>query len=212
VPVRTGTDGGMNPVFLAAVQAHGGTETRIESSSLPGSIPANIRPPGEPMPEGPTGSTGGTMSLASSDSRPVSGGFFGGLFSSGGDSGKPNDSGNPNDSGKTSDKSSSASGGVFSRMFGLRGAEGETTPAPKPKAKPATQTAAVGAVRPKPPAQPPAPAQGDVKTANSGTAKPAPDTTGTAPPQPTAAGSTSLISGGQAALPSSFADRWNTMR
>jgi murein L,D-transpeptidase YafK len=204
VPVRTGTDGGMNPVFLAAVQAHGGTETRIESSSLPGSIPANIRPPGEPTPEGPTGSTGGTMSLASSDSRPVSGGFFGGLFSSGGDTAKPNDSG------KTSDKSSSESGGVFSRMFGVRGAEGEPTPAPKPKAKPvSTQTAAAGAIRPKPPA-PPAPAQGDVKTANAGAAKPAtaPETTGTAP----AAGSTSLISGGQAALPSSFADRWNTMR
>jgi len=49
VPVRTGTDGGMNPIFLAAVQARGGTESRIESRSLPGSIPANIRPPGIPQ-------------------------------------------------------------------------------------------------------------------------------------------------------------------
>src|SRR5205807_6304560 len=88
VPVRTGTDGGMNPVFLAAVQAHGGTDSKIESSSLPGSIPANIRPPGKPEPEGATGST---MSLASADSRPVSGGLFGGLFSSSGDSARTSD-------------------------------------------------------------------------------------------------------------------------
>src|SRR5260370_4736297 len=67
VPVRTGTDGGMNPIFLAAVQAHGGTESRIESRSLPGSIPANIRPPGEPAVE----ATGSTMVLASSESRPA---------------------------------------------------------------------------------------------------------------------------------------------
>jgi len=203
VPVRTGTDGGMNPVFLAAVQAHGGTDSRIESSSLPGSIPANIRPPGPPTPEGPTGSTGTTMSLASAESRPApapSGGLFGGLFSSGGDSAK------------SSDKSSSESPGVFdrmSRLVGLRGSEAETAPAPKPKAKPATQTAAAGAIRPKPPAQQGAPAQGDVKTANAGAIKPASEPAAATPPQP---GNTGLINGGQAAPASSFESRWSTMR
>jgi len=206
VPVRTGTDGGMNPVFLAAVKAHGGTDSRIESSSLPGSIPANIRPPGEPMSEGPTGST---MSLASAESRPApapaaSGGLFGGLFSTGGDNAKPSDS----------PKSSSESPGVLSRMFGLHGSEPETAPAPKPKAKPAAQTASAGAIRPKPPAPQPAPAQGDAKTANAGAIKPSstPETTGATPTQPTTAASAGLISGGQAALPSSFESRWSTMR
>jgi murein L,D-transpeptidase YafK len=206
VPVRTGTDGGMNPVFMAAVQAHGGTDSRIESSSLPGSIPANIRPPGPPAPEGPTGST---MSLASAESRPApapSGGLFGGLFSSSGDNGN---------SGKSSDagKSSGDSGSVLdrmSRMVGLRGSEPETTATPKPRAARTTQTAAAGAIRPKP-AQPPAPAQPDLKTTSVGATKPVPSSTA-APAETPAQPSASLISGAQAPLPSSFESRWNTMR
>jgi murein L,D-transpeptidase YafK len=78
VPVRTGTDGGMNPVFMAAVIAHGGTESRIEAKSLPGSIPANIRPPGTPREPATETTTGSTMSLASAG--PAS--FFSGLFAS----------------------------------------------------------------------------------------------------------------------------------
>jgi len=35
VPTRTGTDGGMNPVFMAAVIAHGGTDSRIEAKTCP---------------------------------------------------------------------------------------------------------------------------------------------------------------------------------
>ena len=62
VPVRTGMDGGMNPVFLSAVQSHGGTEQRITSAN--GSIPANIRPPG-PRDDLPTGSAGGTSNTVS---------------------------------------------------------------------------------------------------------------------------------------------------
>jgi hypothetical protein len=184
------------------VQAHGGTDSKIESSSLPGTIPANIRPPGKPEPEGATGST---MSLASADSRPVSGGLFSGLFSSSGDSAKSND------------KSSSDSPGVLdrmSRMVGLRGSEPDTTPTPKPKAaKPAaTQTASAGtasagAIRPKPPA----PAQPGDKTASA--SKPAPSAPETPPPsQASSANNASLMNGAQAPLPSSFDSRWNTMR
>src|SRR5205085_5194089 len=108
------------PSVLAARHAHGGNDGRAESSSLPGSLPANSRPPGEPMVEGPTGST---MSLASTDSRAApaprssnqvasagSGGLFGGLFSSGGDRGKSS--------------GDAQSGGVLdrmSRLVGLRG-------------------------------------------------------------------------------------------
>ena len=58
VPVRTGTDGGMNPIFMAAVIAHGGTENRIESRnrcrapSRPISVRRASRPP-RPRPAAP---------------------------------------------------------------------------------------------------------------------------------------------------------------
>jgi murein L,D-transpeptidase YafK len=216
VPVRTGTDGGMNPVFLAAVQAHG-TETRIESSSLPGTIPANIRPPGQPVAvaEGPTGST--SMSLASAESRPApaprSGGLFAGLFSSGGDS--PKGGGDNTKSGADGAKSaakSGESGGVVDRMsraVGLRGSEPSADVSSKPKvaAKPAqTQTAsAAGAIRAK--AQPPS--QPDEKPASP--AKPQ-DLSQPASGTP-ANGNGSLISGGQPSVASgTFDSHWNSAR
>jgi murein L,D-transpeptidase YafK len=215
VPVRTGTDGGMNPVFLAAVQAHGGTESRIESRSLPGSIPANIRPPGEPAVE----ATGSTMGLASSESRPVpasrsstqvasagSGSLFGGLFSSNDDSAKSN--------------GDSRSGGVLDRMsrfVGLHGSDpADAPPVPKPKpsaAKPAqTASAAVGAIRSKSLA----PAQSDVKSVSTDAVKPqgatAPQQPPEAPPTETASNA-NLLKGAQATVPAgSFDTRWSAMR
>jgi murein L,D-transpeptidase YafK len=212
VPVRTGTDGGMNPVFLAAVQAHGGTESRIESRSLPGSIPANIRPPGDPvMGETPTGST---MSLASTESRPApaprssaqvasagSGSLFGGLFSAGDDGARSS--------------GDSTSGGVLdkvSRLVGLHGSDPADAPASKAKpAKPA-QTASAGAIRPKPAA----PVQSDVKSANAGAVKSpaaaAPQQPAEAPPTETASNA-SLLRGAQATVPAgSFDSRWGAMR
>jgi murein L,D-transpeptidase YafK len=206
VPVRTGTDGGMNPVFLAAVQAHGGTESRIESRSLPGSIPANIRPPGDPiMGETPTGST---MSLASTESRPApaprssaqvasagSNSLFGGLFSSGDDSAKSS--------------GDSSSGGVLdkvSRLVGLHGADPADAPASKAKPAKPPQTASAGAIRPKPAA----PAQSDVKSANAGAFKPQ---TQQQPAETETASNASLLRGAQATVPAgSFDNRWGAMR
>jgi murein L,D-transpeptidase YafK len=46
VPVTTGIDGGMNPVFLAAVKSHGGPGATIRTAS--GTIPADVHPPAEP--------------------------------------------------------------------------------------------------------------------------------------------------------------------
>ena len=43
-PVRTGTDGGMNPTFLAAVKSHGGPGANIRTAV--GTIPAHVNPPG----------------------------------------------------------------------------------------------------------------------------------------------------------------------
>jgi murein L,D-transpeptidase YafK len=208
VPVRTGTDGGMNPGVIAAGGAHGGTDARIEARSLPGSIPANIRPPGDPI-MGET--TGSTMSLASTESRPAaaprsstqvasgggSGGLFGGLFSSSGD-----DSAKSGDSGSVLDK--------MSRLFHGSDPAADTASAAKAKtpAK-STQTASTGAIRPKPQA----PAQSDTKSdaKSAATAKPQ------APPadaQPTeTASNANLLRGAQPTVPAgSFDSRWGAMR
>jgi murein L,D-transpeptidase YafK len=88
VPVKMGVDGGMNDTFLSAVKSHGGPGADIKTAS--GTIPAHVNPPGQPR-----DTTGSTMSLASSESRPASlqvasagassGGFasfFGNLFGS----------------------------------------------------------------------------------------------------------------------------------
>jgi hypothetical protein len=52
-PVKTGTDGGMHPVFLAAVKGVGdpsaGDVIRTEPYRLPGTIPAHAVPPREPI-------------------------------------------------------------------------------------------------------------------------------------------------------------------
>ena len=46
VPVTTGIDGGMNPIFLAAVKSRGGPGATIRTAS--GTIPAYVNPPAEP--------------------------------------------------------------------------------------------------------------------------------------------------------------------
>ena len=46
VPVTTGVDGGMHPIFLAAVKSNGGPGASIRTAS--GTIPAHVNPPAEP--------------------------------------------------------------------------------------------------------------------------------------------------------------------
>ena len=46
VPVTTGIDGGMNPIFLQAVKSHGGPGAAIRTAS--GTVPAYVNPPKEP--------------------------------------------------------------------------------------------------------------------------------------------------------------------
>jgi murein L,D-transpeptidase YafK len=213
VPVRTGTDGGMNQVFLAAVQAQGGTTFPIRASnSVPGTIPANIRPPGAQAPA----ETTGTISLASAESRPVpapgpsgSGNLFSGLFSSNGDSAKGNDS-------KASAPQPS-SGGVLDRMSRLVGLGGgsdqsatDTAAAvkSKPVAKP-TQTAAASATTAHPktattPAATTASTQADAKPATTA-AKPTAQTD----TQQEAVNTANLLRGAQTPVPAgSFDSRW----
>jgi len=130
-PVRTGTDGGMNPTFLAAVKSHGGGGANIRTAV--GTIPAHVNPPGAPQPETTTGST---MSLASSESKPAAA---------------------PRSSVQVASASSGGGiGGFFGNLFGSK-SESEQPAAESPAAKPKSaaaakpqQTAAAGAARPKP--------------------------------------------------------------
>ena len=52
-PIRTGTDGGMHPVFLANIRpagdAAGGDVLRADPYKLPGTLPAAVSPPREPI-------------------------------------------------------------------------------------------------------------------------------------------------------------------
>jgi murein L,D-transpeptidase YafK len=218
VPVRTGADGGMNPVFLAAVEKQGGTTFPIRaSSSVPGTIPANIRPPGAPAPT----ETTGTISLASAESRPVpapgssgSGNLFTGLFSTSGDNTKGNDSA------KASASAPQQSGGGvldrMSRLVGLGGGSDQSAAdaaaaKPKPAAK---QTAAAPAtVRSKTttpatttPAAATASTQAEAKPATA-TGKP-PAQTDT---QLEAVNTANLLRGAQTPVPAgSFDSRWGS--
>jgi hypothetical protein len=65
VPVTTGIDGGMNPIFLAAVKSHGPGAT-IRTAS--GTIPAHVNPPAELN----QSATAGLLSFASTASAPRS--------------------------------------------------------------------------------------------------------------------------------------------
>ncbi|HWF95221.1 MAG TPA: hypothetical protein VG291_09720, partial [Xanthobacteraceae bacterium] len=170
---------------------------------------------------------GSTMSLASTESKPVPGprssaqvasagpsnNLFGGLFSSSGDASKSSTDSQP---------------GVFDRVSKLlhgsdtAGTDAAAPPTPKARptaAKPATQTASAppGAIRPKSPTTSPttspSPVQSDVKSATAGAGKsqaPPAD----AQPQPVeTANNTNLLRGAQPPVPAGgFDSRWGAMR
>jgi murein L,D-transpeptidase YafK len=89
-PIKTGTDGGMNPVYLAALNAkdpsQGGATTVNTVAATPhGTIPPTVNPPRAPTPvyaSRETVAESTKVVLASAESRPVdepgsSSGFFG---------------------------------------------------------------------------------------------------------------------------------------
>jgi murein L,D-transpeptidase YafK len=197
-PAKMNVDGGMNPSFLAAVKSHGGPGATIKTAM--GTIPPHVNPPAEPA----EATTGSFLSLASAESKPAPapgprssvqvasaaptssggiGGFFGNLFGS-----KSDD--------QTADTRSQPAASAP-----------KTKPAASPTAAKPTQTAAVGAIRPK---SEPRPA--DAKTASSATASAGNATA--AKPQPAPArqeanadsqsqtASTGLLSGAAPTMPS----------
>jgi hypothetical protein len=203
VPVRTYADGGMHPVFVAAVknnQIGVAPQEALFVSTPPGTIPPTVRPPRIPeLAEAPimNGHTPPPTQMAIAEPEPApakpaaqSGNLFGSLFSSGGAAKKDN-----------------ALLDHMARLVGLRSADAapakaKAAPAPKPKpaARP-TRVASHGAIKPKPaePALPkPAVAQAE-----------APVPVRAPAPAPTA----SAMNGAVPVVPAgSFESRWSTLR
>jgi murein L,D-transpeptidase YafK len=152
-PAAMSVDGGMNPVFLAAVKSHGGPGSEIKTAL--GTIPAHVNPPAEP--ETTTGSFG-FLSLASSESRPAP---------------APKSNSNVQVASATP-ASSGGIGGFFSNLFGSKGDDqsaAETKPPPivgTPKTKPAAKPTAVALAAAKPKAESKSePRPAETKTANA---------------------------------------------
>jgi murein L,D-transpeptidase YafK len=233
-PIRTGTDGGMHPVFQAALHQHGVLDSEGGLRSLfdtkaPGTIPATVNPPRPTDPA--TGVAVGTPAaaptygLASTESKPApaqrqaaprpaaadSGNMFTRLFSSDGDP-APAAQGGKSDGGLT---------GSVSRMFGL-GEDKKPPPpvvsraaAPRPAAKPSQLAKAKPATAPTTAAAPaPAPAlQAEPKAA------PQPQYAAAKPPAPPVdpagrapSNDAGLLSNQPMAPVGSFESRWGTGR
>jgi len=174
-PIKTNADGGMHPVFVAAVKRNQlgvAPSDSFLSSTPPGTIPPTVRPPRIPeLADAPASqgvaqashsSTGevsppqSTFAAANSSdsqasSKPL--GFFASLFSS--KSSTPAETkaaeAKPAEK-KSAEKKSGSPIDRMARLVGLRKDEDKAAEAgakPKPAAKPA-QSTANGAIRPKP--------------------------------------------------------------
>jgi murein L,D-transpeptidase YafK len=190
-PIKMGVDGGMNATFLAAVKSHGGPGATIRTAA--GTIPPHVNPPGELSAETTTGST---LSLASSESKPASG---------------------PRSSVQVASAAPGSSGGVggfFGNLFGSKAEDQgaasrgtQPTEASASKSKPAASAAkpgqsAASAPRPKSEPQP-----AETKTANAAATKPSP------PKQEASANAAGLLNGAAPTVPSGGFDgrfgAWN---
>jgi murein L,D-transpeptidase YafK len=227
-PIKTGTDGGMHPIFLAKlkqqrneVMDNDGRMQALAPVSTPGSLPDTVNPPREAevvatgtvaaadlptprtAPQRKTGSAPAeqpTQRVASSEPpTQARSGLFGNLFSS------------------SSSTERRDEGGVLSRMgrmIGLGGSASAATqpqPAPKPKPVPAARPAQTAAT----PHPKPAPQNADTGNAathkTAGAAQPQPQDNAQPPARP--ASSASLMSGAQPVVQSSnFDSRWGALR
>ena len=201
-PIRTGADGGMHPVFQAALHPRmildtDGGVRNIFDSKAPGTIPATVNPPKpvNPATSVPAGTpASGGYGLASAGSKPVAA--------------QPPASGGP----RVAD-----SGNFFTRLFSSDGDKpaaqaptGSVSNEKKAPARPAPKPAQVAA--PKAPPAPPAAAHADPKAApppQYAAAKPLPPA-GEPPPKPS--GDAGLFSSQPTAPTGSFDSRWGTGR
>jgi murein L,D-transpeptidase YafK len=221
VPVRMGTDGGMNPVFVAALQGgvlrdSEGNIRSIMPVTAPGTIPPNVNPPHAPAPD-TTGSVGAPASAPASPATPRPGSLFAGAtppasqpartqVATAGDGG-PVTSGKPEQQENIFGRMTSTMG----RWVGLGGNEGP--PAEPKAAKPEPKPAATAAIRPKPKAVASAtpPAEKPAAAAAAAPAQQPQQQAAAAPAAPAPAGSTGFVNPG--ALPvGSFDSRWGGAR
>ncbi|BBF91320.1 L,D-transpeptidase family protein [Blastochloris tepida] len=161
-PVKTGTDGGMHPVFLAAVKGVGdpslGDIIRSEPfSRLPGTVPAHAVPPREPTvaaAPAPAKATADKSTAAKPAQKPATAVA----------------------SASSSSSSSSSSGNWFTRLFSSREDKPDPEITASTPASPApSRTASASASTPQPPARPAAVPQ---TATPAQAAKPAPSGTG----------------------------------
>jgi murein L,D-transpeptidase YafK len=233
-PVRTGADGGMHPVFVAAVKRNevGVAPTAYSTASIPGTIPATVRPPripelaeaplvtgnaiapppggahsvsGEPPMQAATPAEPVRVASAEPSSTPITTGTAaaGNFFS-----------GLFSSSSTASDKKSE--GGMMDRaakFIGLRGSDEKPAPAatPKPRAEPKVaarpapkpaQTSSNGAIRPKPAEAKPV----ETPPATRTVAQPAPAAAPQTPPASAIAGAAPVVPAG------TFDSRWSAFR
>ena len=240
-PIRTNADGGMHPVFVAAVKRNqiGVAPNAFLLASAPGTIPATVRPPRIPelidtpvvtasAPESRHASEPQTqMAIAEPEAPPAkpaakSGGLFGSLFST--------------KSAKASESKNESPLDRMAHLIGLGGSESkqpkqakQAAAVPEPRPKPATRktqaatqaatqvvtpVAAHGAIRPKPAAEAePEP----VRSAE--VSRPAPSPWPAVPPPtttaqaPARAPATTALNGAAPVVPTgSFANRWSAFR
>jgi len=223
-PVKTNADGGMHPVFVAAVKRNQIGVSPSDSflaSTPPGTIPATVRPPriaelaDAPVVAGATPAAHPSgevpppqMAIAepAQDTRTASSNFFSSLFSSG--SGRTDT--------KAAEKKSDSPLDRMARLVGFNGKDSKPTAAaaaaPTPKPRPETRTAARsatanGSIRPKPAAPEP------IRTV-SVQAQPAAHTPPAPMAQPAAsANNNSSLSGSAPVVPAgNFDSRWSAFR
>lgn len=199
-PVRTGSDGGMHPVFAnkLGVQTPNADYTVASYSSAPGTIPGHVNPPKF---AGAPAANEAPATQFSRDSGPVA---------------EPA----PSTSARTAPAASSSSGSIFDRMSRAVGLGGNTTkPAPAqtahvpvPERKPASVQASHAPAPPTPKAD--ARAQHVAQPALRGTQGTAPNQSATAKPAASQNNSTTAtIAGAQPVRPSSsFENRWSAFQ
>jgi hypothetical protein len=216
-PVRTGTDGGMNPVFLAKLHPRlirdaDGTVRQIVETNAPGTIPDTVNPPRAPqVAEASTGSV--TRSVAPSSApaaqQASSDNLFTHLFSSEPAQPAPQKS----ESGFERVKSSVA------RLFGgadeAKPAAASKTPlpTPKPAARPASSPSTAfttPSATPAPTAPAPSVAASAAQTKPNSQPKAQEDAQSSDVPLRAANNNPGLLSGAQPVVPAgSFDSRWS---
>jgi murein L,D-transpeptidase YafK len=234
-PIKTNSDGGMHPVFVAAVKRNQlgvAPSDSFLASTPPGTIPATVRPPRIPeladsstmagVASHSTGEVSPQMAIADTRATETQSplakpaGFFASLFAS-----KPSAPETKTVEAKPAEKKSGGAIDRVAKLVGLR--SGDAKPAetakPGPAAKPA-QAAANGAIRPKPAdaaqvktaeAQSPQPATAGQASQSPWPAVPAPQRA----PAPAAApaNNNGSMSGAAPVVPGgNFDNRWSGFR